>query len=36
MIGVPILLIAAGLLRLWRRRQMTRRTYERLGPAVAP
>jgi ABC-type uncharacterized transport system involved in gliding motility auxiliary subunit len=35
-IGVPVLLIAAGMLRLWRRRQTTRRTYERLAPAVAP
>jgi ABC-type uncharacterized transport system involved in gliding motility auxiliary subunit len=36
MIGVPILLIAAGMVRLWRRRQMTRRTYERLAPVAAP
>jgi len=26
-IGVPVLLVGAGILRLWRRRQMTRRTY---------
>jgi ABC-2 type transport system permease protein len=36
MIGVPILLIATGIVRLWRRRQTTRRAYERLAPAVAP
>lgn len=30
-IGVPVLLIAAGVLRLWRRRQTTRRTYRPLA-----
>ena len=35
-IGVPALLVLAGILRLWRRRQTTRRTYRPLGqPAVA-
>ena len=30
-IGVPVLLVGAGILRLWRRRQMTRRTYRPLA-----
>jgi ABC-type uncharacterized transport system involved in gliding motility auxiliary subunit len=30
-IGVPVLLMLAGILRLWRRRQTTRRTYQPLA-----
>ena len=30
-IGVPVLLVGAGILRLWRRRQMTHRTYRPLA-----
>jgi len=33
MIGVPGLLVVLGLLRLWRRRQITRQTYR---PLAAP
>lgn len=33
MMGVPLLLIVAALLRLWRRQQTTRRTYRRLATA---
>jgi len=32
---VPLLLIVAGVLRLWRRRQMTRRTYQPLAASSA-
>jgi len=30
-IGVPLLLVVAGVLRLWRRRQLTRRVYRPLA-----
>src|SRR5437870_8011373 len=33
-IGVPVLLVLAGVLRLWRRRQLTRRTYRPLATTV--
>jgi len=33
--GVPLLLVVAGVLRLWRRRQMTRRTYQPLAASSA-
>jgi len=33
--GVPVLLVVAGVLRLWRRRQTTRRTYEPLTASSA-
>ena len=33
MIGIPLLLVAAGAARLWRRRLITRRTYRPLGAA---
>src|SRR5207247_1737975 len=33
--GVPLLLVVAGVLRLWRRRQMTRRTYQPLAARCA-
>jgi len=34
-IGVPVLLVLAGVLRLWRRRQTTRRTYRPLAATTA-
>src|SRR3989440_4897055 len=34
-IGVPVLLMLAGILRLWRRRQTTRRAYQPLPPGSA-
>ena len=34
-IGVPVLLVVAGVLRLWRRRQTTRRTYRPLAAGSA-
>lgn len=34
-VGVPVLLVAAGMVRLWRRRQTTRRTYQRPAPMAA-
>jgi len=34
-IGVPVLLVLAGVLRLWRRRQTTRRTYRPLAETTA-
>ncbi len=34
-IGVPVLLMLAGILRLWRRRQTTRRTYQPLAAGSA-
>ena len=33
--GVPLLLVVAGVLRLWRRRQTTRRTYQPLAASSA-
>src|SRR5207245_11525918 len=33
--GVPLLLVVAGVLRLWRRRQTTRRTYQPLAAGSA-
>jgi ABC-type uncharacterized transport system involved in gliding motility auxiliary subunit len=34
-IGVPLLLVAVGIIRLWRRRQTTRRTYRPLAASSA-
>jgi len=34
-LGVPILLVLAGVLRLWRRRRATRQTYRPLATSVA-
>ena len=34
-IGVPVLLVGAGILRLWRRRRTTRRTYRPLAAGSA-